>query len=180
MMTVKRWRYAATVLVAGSALFAAACTSHSAARTLEANAKTALAQADLKDVTVNVDDAKGVVQLGGKVGSEDSKQRAEQAVKAVAGTWIVANEISDEPPGGEDRARAVASDLDQAIEKNYKAALLSGHLDGQKIDFRVKNQVVTLTGSVADAGQRNLAEQLAGTVPNVLQVVNELTIKSGQ
>ena len=177
-MTITPWRKVAIGIVASTAFFVAACTSHSAARTLEANAKTALAQADLKDVTVNVDDAKGVVVLGGKVGSEDSKQRAEQAVKAVAGTWIVANEISVEPPGGEDRARAVASDLDQAIEKNYKAALLAGHLDGQNIDFHVKNQVLTLTGSVANAQLRALAEQLAGTVPNVLQVVNELTVKT--
>jgi len=79
--------------------------------------------------------------------------------------------------GGESQAKAVASNLDDGIENNYKAELLSKHLDKLSIDYKAKNGVLVLTGSVKNGGQREEAAELAKKVPNVRQVVNQLEIR---
>jgi len=43
-----------------------------------------------------------------------------------------------QPVGEESQAKSVASNQDSAIEKNYKAALISKGLDKQGIDFDAK------------------------------------------
>ena len=93
-----------------------------------------------------------------------------------AGTRIIVNEISIEPVGKEADARKIESNVDDGIEKNYKAALISNGLDKQSIHFSAKNGVITLKGKVKNQQQRQQAEQVAASVPNVAQVVNELDI----
>ena len=68
--------------------------------------------------------------------------------KAAANTRIIANEISVQPVGSESQAKAVASNLDEGIEKNYRAALISSGLDKQHVSFNAKNGLLILTGSV--------------------------------
>lgn len=69
------------------------------------------------------------------------------------------------------------SDLDTGIEKNLDAALIQ---NGQQrnVKYDVKNGVVTLTGEVSSHSVRAQAEQVASSVPNVKQVVNELQFKN--
>src|ERR687887_2442185 len=55
--------------------------------------KTALEQADLKDVRVTEDADKNTITLGGTVHSEDAKNRAANVAQANAGQRIIANEI---------------------------------------------------------------------------------------
>jgi len=71
----------------------------------------------------------------------------------------------------------MASDLDDGIEKTYKAARISKGLDKQYIRFDAKNGVLTLKGSVKTPTQRAAAQQLAQTVPNVQQVLNEIDVR---
>jgi osmotically-inducible protein OsmY len=71
----------------------------------------------------------------------------------------------------------MASNLDDAIEKNYKAVLIAKGLDKQHIRFDAKNGVLTLKGSVKSAPQRDEAQELAQAVPNVHQVLNQLDVK---
>jgi osmotically-inducible protein OsmY len=139
--------------------------------------KTALEQADLKDVAVNEDINKNTVTLSGKLHSVDAKEKAAQVAKDSAGSRIIVNEISVEPVGMESQARSVSSNLDDGIENNYKAALTSKGLDKEHIRFDSKNGVVTLKGSVKTPAQRKEAEQLAQNVPNVQQVLNELDVR---
>lgn len=139
--------------------------------------KAALKQADLNDVTVTEDQDKNTITLGGTVHSEDSKNRAGDIAKSTANTRVIANEISVQPPGVESQAKDIASDVDGAIEKNYKAVLIANGLDKEHIRFDSKNAVVTLKGSVKRKSDRQEAEKLASTVPNVQQVVNELEIR---
>ena len=80
------------------------------------------------------------------------------------------------PPGAESEAKAINSDLDAGIEKNLDAALIKNRLH-KGISYDVKNGVVTLTGEVNSESKRKRVEQVASTVPNVQQVVNELQIK---
>ena len=137
----------------------------------------ALQQADLKDVTVSEDKDKNTITLGGKLHSDDAKAKAAEVARSAAGTRIIANEISVQPVGSESEARDVASNLDDAIEKNYKAALISSGLEKQHVDFKAKNGVLTLTGRVHDANQRQHAEKLAAGIPNVQQVLNRIEVR---
>jgi osmotically-inducible protein OsmY len=45
------------------------------------------------------------------------------------------------------------------------------------VKYSVKNHVVTLTGDVDSQATRATAQQVAASVPNVQQVVNELQVK---
>jgi osmotically-inducible protein OsmY len=141
------------------------------------NVKRALQQADLKDVTVSDDSSKNTITLGGTVHSEEAKARAASVAKSAAGNRQIANEISVQPVGEESRARAVASNLDDGIENDYKAQLLARHMDKLSIHYKAKNGVLILSGSVKNAGERREAEQLASKVPNVRQVVNQLEVR---
>src|SRR5271165_351296 len=139
--------------------------------------RKSLDQAGLKDVSVSQDRDKGVVTLGGHVAADADKSQAESIAKSIATGQVVANQIAVMPPGGESEAKAVNSDLDQAIEKNLDAALIQNKLH-KSVKYDVKNGVVTLNGEVNSESKRAQAEQIASAVPNVKQVVNDLQIKN--
>jgi osmotically-inducible protein OsmY len=138
--------------------------------------RTSLDQAGLKDVSVSQDRDKGVVTLGGRVGADGDKVQAESIAKSMAGSQVVADEIAVIPNGNESAAKAVNSDLDEGIKKNLDAALIENKMQ-KHVKYDVKNGVVTLTGEVNSDGKRSRAESVATSVPNVLQVVNELPVK---
>ena len=166
-----------TIAIAVSLFLATSACSKQPDRSYKDSVKTALEQADLKDVTVSEDTEKNTITLGGTLHSEDAKQSAADVAKANAGTRIVVNEVSVQPVGQESEAKKVSSNLDDGIESNYKAALVAKGLDKEHIRFDAKNGVLKLKGSVKTASQRKEAEQLAQNVPHVQQVLNELDVK---
>jgi len=139
--------------------------------------RTSLDQAGLKNVSVSQDRDKGVVTLGGEVASDGDKTRAETLAKSLAGSQVVADQIVVAPPGLEKEAKAVNSDLDEAIEKNLDAALIENKLH-ESVKYQVKSGVVTLTGEVNSESTRARAGRVASGVPNAHQVVNDLQIKN--
>jgi hyperosmotically inducible protein len=141
------------------------------------NIRKSFAQAGLSDVSVSQDRDKGVVTISGTVQSDSDKSRAESIAKAIAGNQVVADQIAVRPAGMESAAKKVDSDLDSAIEKNFDAALIQNKLDKQ-VKYSAKNGVLTLTGEVNSQAKRAYVEKLAGQVPNVQQVVNELQVKN--
>jgi osmotically-inducible protein OsmY len=161
-----------------------ACSSQRASQTSSAmdensykdSVKQALQQAELQDVTVDEDRDKNTITLGGKVHSENARIQAGQVAQAAAGSRTIANEISVQPVGAESESKEIASDLDSAIEKNYKAALTAKGLDKEHIRFDAKNGVLTLKGRVKTPLKRNEAEQLAQATPNVRQVLNQIDV----
>ena len=166
-----------TIAIAVSLFLATSACSKQPERTYKDSVKTALEQADLKDVRVSEDTDKNTITLGGTLHSEDAKQKAANVAKANAGSRIVVNEVSVQPVGQESEAKSVASNLDDCIESNYKAVLVAKGLDKQSIRFDAKNGVLTLKGHVKTTSQRKEAEQLAQAVPNVQQVLNEIDVK---
>ena len=140
----------------------------------------ALQQADLKDIHVNDDAEKNVTTLTGAVHSQESKDKATQVAKTAAPNRIIANEISVQPVGAESQARNIAGNVDDGIQKNFKAAMIANGLDKQHIRASVKNGVLTLKGTVDTEAQREDAQKLGASVPNVSQVVNELQIKNNR
>ena len=141
------------------------------------NIRKSLDQAGFKDITVSQDRDKGIVTLSGKVSSENEKLQAESLAKSLAGAQVVANQIAVIPVGLEKDAKTVNTDLDQGIEKNLDAALIQIKMHDD-VKYKVKSGVVTLTGEVNSQNRRDQAEQVATTVPNVKQVVNNLQVKN--
>jgi osmotically-inducible protein OsmY len=141
------------------------------------NIHKALTDAGLKDVSVKQDRDKGVVTLGGRVAADADRARAESIAKSIAGNQVVADEVIVTPPGAESDAKTVNSDLDKAIAKNIDAALVKNKLK-KNVHYDVKNGVVTLKGTVISEARRSQVESVAGSVPNVRQVVNELEVKN--
>jgi len=138
--------------------------------------RKSLDQAGLKDVSVSQDRDKGVVTLGGHVAADADRAQAEGIAKAIAAGQVVADQIAVIPTGDASAAKAMNSDLDSGIEKNLDAALIQYGLK-KNVKYDVKNGVVTLTGDVASNSVRAQAQQIATSVPNVRQVVNELQSK---
>jgi osmotically-inducible protein OsmY len=151
-----------------------ACSTPRSSVSYEDAVKRSLEQAELKDVNVSEDRSKNTITLTGKLHSEDAKARAADVAKGAAGERIIANEISVEPVGVEAEARKIESNVDDGIQSNYKAALIAHRLDREHIRFSVKNGVLTLKGSVRNSKKRDEAQELASSVPNVEQVVNEI------
>jgi osmotically-inducible protein OsmY len=158
------------------ALLGCSATSTKSAEVAD-SIQSSLQQAGFKDVSVSQDREKGIVTLGGRVASEGEKAQAESIAKSLAGQQVVANSIAVLPPGAEKDARQVNSDLDKGIDHNLHAALVVEKLD-EHVKYTVKNHVVTLAGNVDTPEKRARAGEIASTVPNVQQVVNELQVKA--
>ena len=139
--------------------------------------RKSLDQAGLKSVSVTQDRDKGVVTLSGNVAADADKAQAESIATSIATGQVVSNQIAVVPPGGEAAAKTVNSDLDAGIEKNLDAALIQNKLH-KGVKYDVKSGVVTLTGEVNSESKRAQVAQVASTVPNVQQVVNELQVKN--
>jgi hyperosmotically inducible periplasmic protein len=172
-----------TVALVPVLLIGLACTSQRASQTeskddnsYKDSVKQALQQAELQDVSVDEDRDKNTITLGGKVHSDNARMQAGQVAQAAAGNRTIANEISVQPVGAESESKDIASDLDSAIEKNYKASLISKGLDKEHIRFDAKNGVLTLKGRVKTPLKRNEAEELAQATPNVRQVLNQIDV----
>ena len=140
------------------------------------NVRRALDQAGLKDVSVSQDRDKGIVTLDGHVPTDSDKLQAEALAKSIAGSQVVADQIGVRPPGEEGMMKSVDADLDKAIDKNLDAVLIQNKMD-KDVSYTVKNGLVTLKGEVNSQVRRSAVERLAGTVPNVKQVVNNIQIK---
>jgi hyperosmotically inducible protein len=141
--------------------------------------RKSLFQAGLKDVSVSQDRDKGIVTLGGQVVNDSEKAQAESLAKSMAGTQVVADQISVIPAGNGKDARAVNDDLDKGIERNLDAALIQNRMH-TSVKYAVKSAVVTLTGEVDSEQTRANAEKVATLVPNVVQVVNDLQMARNQ
>jgi osmotically-inducible protein OsmY len=152
-----------------------ACTTNRAPD-VAANIRNGLKQAGLNDVTVSQDRDKGVVTLGGSVKQDADRARAEQIAKPIAGGQVLADEIAVLPSGSESAAKTVNSDLDKGIESNLDAALVQANMKG--IHHSTTNGVVTLKGDLETPARRAQAERVASGVPNVQQVVNEITVRN--
>ena len=142
------------------------CSASAKSPDVSDSIRKSLDGAGFTNVSVSQDRDKGVVTLGGQVGSENDKSRAESLAKSFAGAQVVADQIAVIPVGGEKAAKAVNSDLDQGIEKNLDAALIQNKMY-ENVKYEVKSGVVTLTGDVNSEVLRSSAEKVATAVPNV-------------
>jgi hyperosmotically inducible protein len=167
----------AAVLLGGAMVIAGCNKSHPDEKDAVTNS---LNSNHLSNVSVSQDRDKGVMTLSGNVDSADAKNQAESLAKQAAPDYTVANEIGVRPPQMAN-AGSVASNLDSAIEDNFKAEIKAHqNLDDQSIHGSAKNGTLVIKGSVKTAAQKKEVGTLAKQVPNVQQVVNELEVKPGK
>jgi osmotically-inducible protein OsmY len=165
-----------TVIALAAFGIAAGCSTVAKSADVSVSVRASLDQAGFKDVSATQDRDKGVVTLGGHVTNDADKSQAQSIVQNIAAGQVVSNQIAVVPVDAESDAKAINSDLDKGIEKNLDAALIDARLHDH-VKYAVKNHVVTLTGDVGSGEDRRQAEQIATSVPNVQQVVNELQVK---
>jgi hyperosmotically inducible protein len=143
----------------------------------KAAVQESLKNGNLSSVDVSQDREKGVMILSGNLDSDDLKTQAANIARQAAPDYTIADEIGVRPPGAS-AAASVASNLDSAIEDNFKAAVKAHeNLNDQSISGSAKNGTLLLKGTVKTTKQKREAEDLAKKVPNVQQVVNELEVK---
>ena len=165
-----------TFLAAAAIVALAGCSATTKSSDVSAGVRDAVHKAGYKDVSVSDDRDKGVVTLTGHVNSDADKTQAEALAKSIAGNQVVADQIEVLPPGAGADVKKMDSDLDKGIANNLDAALIAQRMN-QGVRYSVKNHVVTLIGNVDSESSRAEAQQIALSVPNVQQVVNELQIR---
>lgn len=122
-------------------------------------------RAHLIDVTVS----EGIVTLSGGVDNLLAKQRSERIAEAVKGVRAVVNTINVLPP-------VLRSDSE--IRADVKQALVTDPAtDAYEIEVRVKDNVVTLSGSVNSWQERKLSGKVAMGVKGVKALHNDLTFE---
>jgi len=175
---------AKTIMASLAALLltvAIGCTSNKASTPdVKTQVTTALDNAGYKDLKVDVNHDKELVTITGDVKTQEDKNRAEELAKTTAAGYVVSDEIGVRPEGDESSARKIDSNVDSAIEKDFKAVIIANRMEKQHIRFDAKNGVLTLKGNVDNSGEREQVEKLATGVPNVQQVVNELDVKGAK
>ena len=144
------------------------------------NVEQALQQKNIEHVNVDEDRDKGVITLKGDVASDEQRRQAAEVAQAAAPGRVIANELAVRPQGAEDTAKKIDSNMDDAIESNFKAQIAAHHWENQHVNFDAVNGVLTLKGDVDNQSQRTAMERVAAKVPGVHQVVNELEVKTAK
>jgi hyperosmotically inducible protein len=163
-------------ILTGGAMVIAGCQSNDHPDE-KASVTSTLKSNNLGFIDVSQDREKGVMTLKGNVAADSDRQQAENLARQSAPDYTIADEIGVRPPDAQN-AGAVASNLDSAIEDNFKASIKANqNLNDQSIHASAKNGTLVITGSVKTSTQKKEASMLAKQVPNVQQVVNELDIK---
>ncbi|HKX30965.1 MAG TPA: BON domain-containing protein [Blastocatellia bacterium] len=155
------------------------------------------ADPDLKAVAIDVDaDADhNEVTLSGKLGSQALRTRAVDLAKS-AHSGLIVNDKIDVMPGEisradyteaqarEERNRAVKSgeSVGDSLDDAWVHAKITTKLIGdpntpqRKINVDVRDNIVTLRGTVDTAAERTEAEQVAKNTDGVRRVVNQLKV----
>lgn len=136
----------------------------------------------------------GVVHLTGSVESEIDRDLATELARSVEGVTDVRNELrvasattltasrrAEREVLGKQRGELRRLIEDASTNAVVKAKLLANqNTKGLNINVDTRNRVVTLSGQVASAEERQLAELLARNTENVAEVRNELIVDSAR
>ncbi|MGH9938435.1 MAG: BON domain-containing protein [Blastocatellia bacterium] len=154
--------------------------------TITGQVKTAFALSKrISAYEIGVETKDGVVTLTGQAPTEIDRELAVAIAKDTTGVKQVDNQIRVEPglkPSDASlRESSRVADLEIHADLRERLAA-SEHLSsgasgaGNEIHVSVKDRVVTLTGRVQTPQQKAGAEQLARSLPNVVNVANQLNV----
>lgn len=116
----------------------------------------------------------GAVTLSGEVGSLPERIAAKRATMRVSGVKAVADELRVRAPGtfganDTDIARAAAQSLGRAVD-----------VPADTVMAEVRNHVITLSGSVAWAYQRDAAVRAVIYIKGVTGVANTISLRQDE
>jgi hyperosmotically inducible protein len=133
---------------------------------------------------IDVDTEDGVVTLTGTVDSIAAETAALRVAGETAGVTRVVNQMNiDSAAGfgeemGDMAGAAVAATSDAMITAAVKSKMLvDTTVSGLKVDVETADGVVTLRGTVANAGERDRAVAVARTIAGVRDVQDELDVR---
>lgn len=116
-------------------------------------------------VKVKIED--GWVTLDGELSWNYQKQAAKTSIRNLMGVKGVTNNITIRP---ETQDIIEKRDIEKALARNWS-------INEQDVQIAVKNNEVTITGTVSSLYQKNQAERIVWNAPGVCSVVNELVIE---
>ena len=128
---------------------------------------------------IEVETKDGVVTLKGQVPTDVDKDLAATVAKDVPDVKSVDNQLQVQPglKPSEASVREGMRITDLVIRADMNEKLVASQaLQGQKIQVGVQDRIVTLTGQVETPAQKSGAEQVARSVTNVVDVVNNLSV----
>jgi osmotically-inducible protein OsmY len=135
----------------------------------------------LSAYTIGVETRDGIVTLTGQVPTEVDKELAANVTKDVPDVKGVNNQLVVQPglkpSEASVREGMRVSDLEIRADLNERM-VASQALKGQNIQVAVQDRIVTLSGQVETPAQKTGAEQLARSVANVVDVVNNLGVNN--
>jgi len=174
----KQWQ----ALLCGSALaiFTVACAETDPGITTAVKTKFA-ADATVKAYQINVDTRDGVVTLSGNVENAAAKTTAVRLARETDGVTNVVDNVMVaakplDTPNIADRVDRTDA-TDPGITALVKSKLLADpDTSGLKIDVDTQNGVVTLSGRVATAAEKNEAVRMARDSAGVKSVNDKLTV----
>ena len=163
-----------SVLVLGTGLLVASMACGFTQPNVEEEANKALEGANLDDVDADYDASERVVHVSGTVSTESDRQRAGDIVEqAINNGARVANEVT--VAGGHEE---IADDLDNGIETRLANRVeLDPALKDHAISFDATNGVVTITGRVPTASEKERIETMARNEAGVTDVTNALEVQ---
>ncbi len=136
----------------------------------------------LNAFTIDTETDKGVVQLTGQVESDIDRDLAGELAKGIDGVVKVNNRLTIVSgahatlKNGQDRSFGTWID-DTTMTARVKSKLLANpNTKGMQIHVDTRSDVVTLSGNVASAEEKSLAEELARNTGDVKDVRNQLMI----
>ena len=122
---------------------------------------------------ISVETVNGTVRLRGTVDSEEARAAAISVASRVDGVRRVRSDLQVVRLGGRKTVHAIDREITQWVKAD-----LSRDADLNTVHARTDHGVVTLTGQVTDIGAGSRASEIAGGVPGVRSVKNELTYRS--
>ena len=145
---------------------------------------TYLLNRHLNVFTIHPETDKGVVHLAGTVESNIDRDLAGELAKGIDGVVSVKNDLVVKTGSTQAKAtskgtgRTFGEFVDDATTTAMVKLKLLGdpNIKGLKIAVETRGDVVTLTGKVGSAEQKQLAEQLTRNTGDVKNVRNELVI----
>jgi osmotically-inducible protein OsmY len=125
--------------------------------------------AAVEDALIDVAVDEGLVTLTGQVTNLMAKERAQRLAETVKGVRAVINRLEVSP----------TARTDDALEADIVAALVADPVtETDDIQVSVKDQEVTLTGTVESWGERTLAGRVAKQVNGVKDLKNSIAVRT--
>ncbi|RED43658.1 osmotically-inducible protein OsmY [Winogradskyella eximia] len=129
-------------------------------------------QPNIDETQIGVVVKDGIVTLSGTVNSYVKKREAENAAKSVLGVKAVAEDIQVQYSSGFDKSDTeIASSAVNALKWNIS-------VPQNKIDIKVDDGWIYLSGEVMWAFEKNAAKKAVEDLPGVKYVVNNITLKN--